>query len=123
MPRKKSLSPQFLYDEVLGALIRYKRDQAGITQRELSERLHMSQATLSRVECGQYSCRITELRRVARALDTYAYKLLAETDELCARIEILVKGAGVHDDKGTGWFAGSEAARGLVAVVMSRKKK
>jgi predicted transcriptional regulator len=44
-----------------GALLRYARRRAGLTQRELADRAHVPQPALARIESGAVSPRVTTL--------------------------------------------------------------
>jgi len=51
-----------------GLLLRQAREQAGITQRELAERLGCTQAAVSQFEAGGASLHIGTMERIADAL-------------------------------------------------------
>ncbi len=51
-----------------GALLRQAREQAGITQRELAERLGCTQPAISQAEAGGASLSVATLQRFADAL-------------------------------------------------------
>lgn len=51
-----------------GVLLRQAREQAGITQRELAERLGCTQPAISQAEAGGASLSISTLQRFADAL-------------------------------------------------------
>jgi len=59
------LGPRFA---AISALID-ARQEAGLTQRELAERIGVSQAVIARFESGENSPRVDTLARVADALD------------------------------------------------------
>ncbi|MBK8980660.1 MAG: helix-turn-helix transcriptional regulator [Planctomycetes bacterium] len=51
-------------------LVRQLRQEAGITQAELAERLGVDQSLVSKVECKERRLDVAELRRVCHALGT-----------------------------------------------------
>jgi|GEM_PF-706677 len=51
-----------------GQLIRLRREQLGLAQKEVAARLHMSQSTYSRIENQQVSLTIERARRIATEL-------------------------------------------------------
>lgn len=65
---------QFLnYNPVLlllkiGELVRKKRMQRGLTQKQLAEKAHISNTTVSRVECGKYNFSLLTLYKLSQAL-------------------------------------------------------
>jgi HTH-type transcriptional regulator/antitoxin HipB len=56
-------------EKQLGAILRRARGQAGLTQGELGERIHLRQATVSRLEAGEPAMRLRTLMAVLSALD------------------------------------------------------
>ena len=53
----------------LGAILRRERRQAGLTQADLSDRMHLRQGTISRLEAGQPATRLSTLMAALSALD------------------------------------------------------
>lgn len=53
----------------LGAAVRRKRKQMGLTQDELGTRIQLRQATISKLEAGEPATRIKTLLDVLSALD------------------------------------------------------
>jgi transcriptional regulator with XRE-family HTH domain len=54
----------------LGKLIRRRRQELGLTQAELAERIHKSTSYISALENGNVAPSLTTLRHIATALDT-----------------------------------------------------
>ena len=52
----------------VGEQIRDARETAGLSQRELAERMHTSQAAIARLEAGGVGATLTTLQRAATAL-------------------------------------------------------
>jgi ribosome-binding protein aMBF1 (putative translation factor) len=53
----------------VGEKIRNAREAAGLSQRELAERMFTSQAAVARLEAGGVGATLTTLQKVAAALD------------------------------------------------------
>ena len=53
----------------VGEQIRAARDAAGLSQRDLAERMGTSQAAIARLEAGGVGATLTTLQRAAAALD------------------------------------------------------
>lgn len=73
-----------LYKQQLGAAIRRRREALGLTQRQLADRLHLSEAqTVSRWERGDRAP--ADLDAVAEALETTTELMLAELEPIGQR--------------------------------------
>lgn len=75
-------------DRAFGALLRKKREAAGLSQRALSRRMKWPQARLSRVERGKRSVTLSELLCVAQAFQCSANELLGALASDPARMEM-----------------------------------
>ena len=53
----------------LGQQVRRLREDAGLTQEELAERIHSTQGTIARLEAGGREPAVSTLARIAAALD------------------------------------------------------
>lgn len=56
-------------DEAYGKRIRHIRRKKGVTQAQLADRLDYSRVTISRIESGKTSIAVSQLYRIAKALD------------------------------------------------------
>ena len=57
------------YEEFkIGGVLRQAREQAGITQEELAEKLHTKKSAISRIENHADDIRLSTLRGIAQAL-------------------------------------------------------
>lgn len=65
MPRTTS---SIAYSEMVGAVLRARRIEAGLTQAQLGERLEVGQSYIHRVETGRINMTIGQLGRVCEAL-------------------------------------------------------
>lgn len=61
-------------------LIRGARLEAGLTQRELAQRIGMERSTISDWECGQRLPRFLNALKLAKALNTLVEELFYELD-------------------------------------------
>lgn len=83
--------------EELGARIRKRRHQLGLTQEQLAERAGVSKETVGRIEQGTGSPALITISRVANALGTTGSALIAgqASDEVAA----LVNGLPKHEQQ------------------------
>lgn len=65
MPRTTS---SVAYSEMVGAVLRAQRIEAGLTQAQLGERLDVGQSYINRMETGRINMTIGQLGRVCEAL-------------------------------------------------------
>lgn len=72
------------YDRFL-ALLREAREDAGVTQQELAERLGTDQSTISKCERGERRIDVIELRRWCRALGTRFQPFITRLDRTLGR--------------------------------------
>jgi len=56
------------YSEMVGAVLRARRIETGLTQAQVGERLNVSQSYINRVETGNINMTIGQLGRVSEAL-------------------------------------------------------
>lgn len=64
------------YLKALGANIRARRMQLGLTQTAIMQELGMNLKTLSRIECAVKEPQITTLKKIAEVLQTNVQSLL-----------------------------------------------
>lgn len=65
MPRTTS---SIAYSEMIGAVLRARRIEAGLTQAQVGERLDVGQSYINRMETGRINMTIGQLGRVSEAL-------------------------------------------------------
>lgn len=53
----------------VGEIVRDAREAAGLTQRELAQRMSTSQPVIARIEAGHVAATLTSLQRIADALN------------------------------------------------------
>ena len=79
---------------ILAALIKSVREESGVTQLELAERLGMEQSTISKIERRERRVDVTELRRICIALGVSFREFISNFE--CA----ITEGEGIgRDDK------------------------
>ena len=61
-----------------GRLIRKRREQLGLSQQEMAERLNMSQSTYSRIEQKDEDITIRQLKTIAEVLEIQLADLLPD---------------------------------------------
>lgn len=61
-----------------GKLIRKRREQLGLSQQEMAERLNMSQSTYSRIEQKDEDITIRQLKTIAEVLEIQLADLLPD---------------------------------------------
>lgn len=61
-----------------GKLIRRRREQLGLSQQEMAERLNMSQSTYSRIEQKDEDITIRQLKSIAEVLEIQLADLLPD---------------------------------------------
>lgn len=77
--------------ELVGERIRRERERAGLNQRDLAARAHLSQPTLTRIENGaRANVTLAELDRLAVALDI-PVRLLTSGDPVRSRVRIAAR--------------------------------
>jgi len=76
------------YEEMLGYVVRIRREASGLSQAEMAKRMNMSQGTWSRLETGVTSMKLGVARRAARVFDLQPSELLAQTDAVAAALGI-----------------------------------
>jgi transcriptional regulator with XRE-family HTH domain len=86
-------------DRRIGGRIRHWREQAGMSQQELAEKLRVSQQVISSMESGSRLFKANEFGRIARALGATTDELFAEPGYTGEAIS-LTGGAAVSAGRG-----------------------
>lgn len=85
--------------KLVGERIRRERERAGLSQRDLAARAHLSQPTLTRIENGaRASVTLAELDRLAVALDV-PVRLLASGNPVRSRVRIAARANDVVNEE------------------------
>jgi transcriptional regulator with XRE-family HTH domain len=72
-------------DPTLAAVLKYAREERGMTQEQLAYRADLTTSALSRIERGLNSPAWTTVRRIAHALDISLVDLASRIDAAVAR--------------------------------------
>jgi transcriptional regulator with XRE-family HTH domain len=84
--RDQARSPATTYPTIVGVVIAQLRDQQGLLQEHLAQHLGVTQATFSRIENGQSSLTVEQLRLVAQRLGKNPSHILAFAEEIELRM-------------------------------------
>jgi len=83
--RRRSNKNVFRYNRLfygsVGAVVRARREVLGINGEDFGKKLGLSQAQVSRLECGKQGLRLGVLRRIGKILGALPSKLLAEAEK------------------------------------------
>ncbi len=90
--------PIIPYTALVGQVILRHRGRLGLHQSDLAAALTVSQSAYSRIEQGDTTISISQLRVVARRLGIRPGDILSEADDLAERLRS--QGVEVSDEKG-----------------------
>jgi len=71
-----------LYPAALGAAVKARRTQLGLTQQDLARRCDLDQGYLGRVEGGSQNVAVSNIARIAIALETAPEQLLNRASKI-----------------------------------------
>jgi len=89
------------FDDLVGRRIRSLRVEQGMSQKELASRAGLSRVSVSNIEVGRHSLRVSRLYRFAKALSCEASELLPDVSIPDLGTDRLV-GSSLGDDDGLG---------------------
>ncbi len=122
---------QVYFSEVLGQLLKRRRQEREITQEDLARKIGVTASAWSRVESGKTAITVQSLRLAAEVLGTSASALLASAEKTAAEIEAkpefrvregFPKAAASRSASGdVGWFLGAAAVGALVAALAASR--
>ncbi len=92
-----STHPQVPYTALLGRILQYYREQLGLQQIDVAGPLGIMQPAYSRIEKGDTSLTVTQLRIVARTLNMHPSRILDEADQWTHTLR--AQGVTVTDEK------------------------
>lgn len=95
--------------------LKYARELAGLTQRELAEKLGLSHGAIGLYELGKREPDLTTLQRIAHALGTSVSYLVGETDDPSPPPSIVV----AHQDPQKGGNPG-EPIKAATQLIIER---
>jgi transcriptional regulator with XRE-family HTH domain len=91
---------QIAFSEVLGGVLRhYRKAASNRAQKALADAAEISVSSWSRVEAGQASLTVEQLRLAARELGTQAWVIMKEAEEVCDGTATDQKGVKVVDQR------------------------
>jgi transcriptional regulator with XRE-family HTH domain len=108
--------PAIPYTALVGQVILQHRNRRGLHQNELAGALGITQSAYSRIEKGDTTISIPQLRVMARRLGVDASVLLEEADALAKRLR--AQGVEVSDEKGV-HPAAILIALGILAAILA----
>lgn len=85
------------YSALVGRVIETGRKNIALSQEEMAHRLGLSQSAYSRLEAGQTSMTLSQLRSAAQVLGRESSSLLSEADQYARRLE--AQGVAVPNEK------------------------
>lgn len=108
--------PVIPYTALVGQVLLQHRNRRGLHQNDLAEALGVSQSAYSRIEQGDTTISISQLRAIARKLGVDASVFLNEADVLAKRLR--AQGVEVSDEKGV-HPAAIMIALGILAAILA----
>lgn len=105
------------YNTLVGKAISDLRAKAGITQGDMAAALEIGQSAYSKLESGQASMTLVQLRLIALQLKCESHEILASADNLANKLQDSgVEVPARKDDNKAGLLIGL----GLLLVLMSK---
>jgi transcriptional regulator with XRE-family HTH domain len=89
--------PVIPYPVLVGQILQAHRDQLGLHQSQIANAMGLSRSAYSRIESGDTSMTLSQLRPVARSLGLAPSQLLAEADNYAGQLE--ASGVSIPDVK------------------------
>lgn len=80
----KSIHNQRYHDLI--AFLRYKREEVGITQKQLAESLKIAQSVISKIENCERRLDVIELMDICQVLNTNLYNFITEFNSKAQKI-------------------------------------
>jgi transcriptional regulator with XRE-family HTH domain len=117
--RASSPQPAIPYTALVGQVLLGHRGRKGLQQNDIATALGVSQSAYSRIEQGDTTISISQLRVIARRLDIAPGDLLREADGLAGRLRI--QGVVVSDEKGM-QPAAVMIGLGILAAILASSK-
>ena len=111
--------PEIPYTALVGQVLLGHRGRKSLHQNDLAATLGISQSAYSRLEQGDTTISISQLRVIARRLGIAPGDLLLEADGLAERLRM--QGVEVSDEKG-GHPAAVMIGLGILAAILAASK-
>jgi transcriptional regulator with XRE-family HTH domain len=106
------------YGQIIGQVIRGRRELKRISLQAMAESAALTASGWSRVENGDTTMTLAQLRKAARKLDVEPWTLIRQADLIAAQLGR--RSVTVHDDKPRNmgkWLLGGAAILAVVADV------
>jgi len=111
--------PTIPYTALVGQVLLRHRGRLGLDQNDLAKALNASQSAYSRIEQGDTTISISQLRVIARRLDIRPSAVLSEADRLAEQLR--GQGVDVSDEKGV-HPAAIMIGLGILAAILASSK-
>ena len=111
--------PAIPYTALVGRVILSHRGRKGLHQKDMAAALGISQSAYSRIEQGDTTISISQLRVIGRRLDIAPGNLLRDADRLAEQLR--VQGVAVSDEKGI-QPAAIMIGLGILAAILAASK-
>lgn len=82
----KNFRPATTYPAVVGYVLGWHREQAGLNQQDVAGRMSMSPSTWSRIERGESALTMDQLAAVAEVLDIQPGQILKDADTVAGQL-------------------------------------
>ncbi|MBI1362441.1 MAG: helix-turn-helix domain-containing protein [Proteobacteria bacterium] len=111
------------YAAILGQILQARRKERGLEQKVFAELLHISQATLSRIENGQLTLSVPQLIQAAEVLEINPNDIMKDIADITQHLRqenvaVLDKDTGKDNTK---TFLAGAALGALLLLLLSRK--
>lgn len=97
MSRAVNTIPVVPYPRLVGEVLQHRREALGLYQSQLASALSVTQSAYSRIEKGETTVSVSQLRMLAHTLGTTPGNLLAEADQWA--LQLSMHGVNVIDSK------------------------
>lgn len=111
--------PTIPYTALVGQVLLRLRGRMGLDQNDLAKALNASQSAYSRIEQGDTTISIPQLRVIARRLDISPSDVLSEADRLAEQLR--AQGVDISDEKGV-HPAAVMIGLGILAAILAASK-
>lgn len=112
-------NPVVPYTALVGQVLLRHREERQLNQSELATALNLSQSAYSRIEQGNTTISVAQLRVISRRLGVAPSDILREADSLTESLRL--QGVAVSDEKGVSPAAVVIGLGILAALLMAKK--
>lgn len=118
------MQPETSYPAILGRILEYFRKDIGLDQKDVADRLGITQSAWSRIERGQSGISMEQLLKVSEILGTQPHKIIADTDKASSKLEqdgITVHPNVISKPNNTMAMLGLAALGLMIVAILSKK--